>query len=193
MVLKRQRTYKKPFLVTLAVIILLCGTIGALEFTNTTHLFHKQATSTTGAATPTIGGGSTNNSKGETQPTQQSSNSGSADNSGDDKNISGGSNGSGLLLPTGNFVSAHRASLSTRMASICNTTPGASCKITFIKDGVTKSLAGKTVGSDGSAYWTDWSLSSIGVTTGTWHIRAVATLNGQTKSADDALVLEVVE
>lgn len=98
-----------------------------------------------------------------------------------------------LLKPTGAFVSNHHSRLSSgynTQQSVCTTTPGATCAITFMKDGVTKSLQAQQTDKGGSAYWS-WKLQDIGLTAGDWAVQATATLNGQTQSASDALKLEV--
>jgi hypothetical protein len=186
------RAYRKPLLVTLGVVILLMAVIMTLELTNTTRLFHKRANTSFNANTPTTGGGSAGSQKGESQSPQQSSDSNT------DKQQNGSDNSSAssavnLVAPTGNFVSAHHISVSTNISSVCNTTPGASCKITFTKAGTTRAVALKATDSNGSAYWNNWSPASVGITAGSWHVQAVATLNGQTKSTEDALLLEVAE
>lgn len=100
-----------------------------------------------------------------------------------------------LKAPSGQFVSNHRPSLSGKSApskeqSVCNTTPGATCTIQFTKDGFTKSLEAKTADSNGVAIW-DWDVNEAGFTTGSWQIKATATLNSQTLSSQDSLALEV--
>jgi hypothetical protein len=91
--------------------------------------------------------------------------------------------------PTGVFISNHRPSLSgenlsNQINSVCTTTSGASCTITLTKDGKTISLPKQQTDNGGSTYWT-WKLQDYGITEGTWKVKAVATLNGQTVSADD--------
>lgn len=76
------------------------------------------------------------------------------------------------------------------MQSICNSTAGAACQITFTKDGVTKSLDTAQTDNGGSVYWT-WKLQDLGLTPGAWHIQATATLNGKSARADDPLTLDV--
>lgn len=100
-----------------------------------------------------------------------------------------------LTAPTGTFVSNHRPSLSgspllRQEKSVCNTTPGATCYMLFMKDGVAKQLATQTADNTGSTYWL-WDVSQAGFTQGSWQITAVATLNGQTATANDSLPLEV--
>src|SRR5690606_17218727 len=133
------------------------------------------------------------------EPKKQS---GSSDDSSQSDSGSGGSSGpktmaasANLITPFGNFVSNHRPNLSgspapNTLSSVCNTTPGASCTISFTKDGTTKSLPAQTADANGATYW-NWKLQDIGLTTGTWKVQANASLNGQTKSASDALDLVV--
>ena len=114
---------------------------------------------------------------------------------------SGGASGSApsptatLTAPQGNFVSNHHPNLGGTPApnteqSVCNTTPGAICEIIFTKDGVTKSLQPQTADSGGAAYWS-WKIQDVGLTAGSWKVSAQATLGNQTKTADDAITLEV--
>lgn len=103
--------------------------------------------------------------------------------------------GDGPIAPAGStFVSDHNRQLSNSKLSseqsVCNTSPGASCVIEFSQNGVTKSLPAKTTDSYGTAYWS-WTLQEIGLTPGSWQITAKATLNGQTKTAQDATNLNV--
>ncbi len=100
-----------------------------------------------------------------------------------------------LVAPTGTFVSNHKPNLGGKPApstenSICNTVPGSSCVITFTKDGVSKSLVSKSADSTGSVSW-DWDLKDIGITVGTWSIKAIATLNGASLSSSDPTDLVV--
>ncbi len=99
-----------------------------------------------------------------------------------------------LTAPNGTFVSNHHPSLSGQNSNLeqstCNTLPGASCDIEFSKDGVTKSLGLKQADSSGAVYWT-WKLQDVGLTQGTWQTTARATLNGETKTAQDPLALTI--
>lgn len=97
--------------------------------------------------------------------------------------------------PFGNFVSNYSPNLSgspspNLIQSTCNTTPGASCVISFSMNGVTKSLSPETTDSNGAASWT-WHLQDLGLTVGYWNITATATLNGQSISTGDTLKLDV--
>ncbi len=99
-----------------------------------------------------------------------------------------------VISPYGSFVSNHRPNLSSlsKMQSVCSTTPGAKCSITFKKNGQTKSLAEQTVGSDGSTTW-DWDIVDAGLSVGTWEITATASSGGKTLSTKDTINLEVTE
>ena len=98
-----------------------------------------------------------------------------------------------IIAPSGTFVSNHspgQNGSSTSEQSVCNTTPGATCNIQFTKDGVTKKLEAQVADTNGVAYWT-WDVKDAGFSAGSWKVSAVAMLNGQTKTADDVIPLEV--
>jgi len=105
-------------------------------------------------------------------------------------------NGATLTAPYGTFVSNHRPSLSGANnipgseLSTCTTTPGATCYIKFTKGDQTRKLPSQNADGSGSTNW-HWDVSQAGLSEGTWDITAVATLNGQTKSTNDAFKLEV--
>lgn len=102
----------------------------------------------------------------------------------------------GPAKPYGTFVSNHHPSLSgsggvpSSIQSTCQGTPGAKCQIIFTKDGKTKSLPEKTIGSHGSVSW-DWDVEEAGFTAGSWQIKAVSSLNGKSAEAMDDLAFEV--
>ena len=136
--------------------------------------------------------GSTSDQKGMPPQNENANPSGSTN----DNNTNPDSNSSAeLLMPFGNFISNHHPNLSGSPApnvesSVCNTTSGASCAITFTMNGITKSLSPETTDKGGAAYWS-WTLQQVGLTEGTWKIQAVATLGDQTKTASDAMDLVV--
>lgn len=111
-------------------------------------------------------------------------------------NVPGGSNtgSSDLAAPSGTFVSNHSPSLSdtsrSQETSVCITTPGASCSIQFTYNGTTKTLDAKTADTNGAASW-DWTPGSLGLTQGSWTIKATATQGTTTKSSQDSLTLNV--
>lgn len=105
------------------------------------------------------------------------------------------SSGTNLTKPSGQFVSNHHPSLSGSKemyseSSVCNTTPGASCYITFTMGSLIKKLGAQLADTNGAVYW-DWDIKTAGLSQGTWTINAVASLNGQTLSAQDSQNLEV--
>lgn len=100
-----------------------------------------------------------------------------------------------LSTPTGDFVSDHHPNLSgspapNTLTSVCSSTPGASCYITFTQGSIVKSLPVQTLDAGGGTYW-NWKLQDVGLTAGDWKIQAIVSLNGQTKTADDAMDLTV--
>lgn len=171
-------------LVALAVLIT------ALELTNTTHIFHKQKVP---AVIPSV---STNSNAGNPASTKNYSlpvNSQSS--SSKSPSLAGSTTTENLVLinPYGDFVSNHHPGGDTPLdeVSVCNTTPGATCYIKFTSGQTTTQLPAQVAGSDGSARWS-WNVDKDAhLSSGEWQISAVAALNGQTKSTDDQIKLEV--
>jgi hypothetical protein len=100
-----------------------------------------------------------------------------------------------LLSPSGNFVSNHHPNLGGSPApsaeqSVCNSTPGATCRIVFTKGDITKTLAAQTTDNNGATYW-NWDVKDAGFTEGTWQITVTADINGQSKTATDSQDLVV--
>lgn len=182
-VLKNRKTYLLGLL--LAVIIV----VGLAKLFDVGP-FHKEAVVTTASAFNTKGEKQASGGKGGSAAAtgQDSQNSSAAS----DKAASSTAT---LFTPSGQFISNHHPNLSgspapNTIASVCNTTPGAGCKIIFTMGGNTKSLPSHDADANGTAYWS-WKLQDIGLTAGTWKVQAVASLNGQTKSASDAMDLVV--
>ena len=97
--------------------------------------------------------------------------------------------------PIGSFVSNHYPNLSgsprpNSIASTCTTTPGASCKIVFTMGRVVKELTGKSTDQNGNTEW-NWTLQSIGITEGTWKIKAIATNGNLSASSSDSIDMVV--
>ncbi len=185
--IRRRRLNKRA--VALICVVLVAGTITALELTNTTHFFHHKKESL-------VASSSSFATKGEKKSSGKSP---SNKQSGSNNNTASSPQSSSLTVyvPFGNFVSNHHPNLSSSPApnvisSVCNTTPGASCKIVFTKDGATRELPSKTTDDNGTAYWT-WKLQDIGLTVGSWKIQAIASLSGQTKDASDTMDLVVAQ
>lgn len=100
-----------------------------------------------------------------------------------------------LQKPYGTFVSNHHPSLDGSTApsteeSVCYAAPGATCYIEFTKGSLVKRLPAETADSSGSVSW-NWDIKQAGLSTGSWTIKAIASLNGKTMSAQDNLNLEV--
>lgn len=100
-----------------------------------------------------------------------------------------------LRAPSGDFVSNHEPNLDgdpapDTLESVCVTTPGASCTISFKQNGIIKTLPAQMTDAEGAAYW-NWKLQDYGLTTGEWIIVARATLGDQTKTSEDSLKLTV--
>jgi hypothetical protein len=178
---------RKKITAFLTIAVLVIGLI-LLEITGVTHLFHAKPMQTTaGPAT-----------KGELHLRNQDQVTGSdstKQSSAEEPNSS--QDTPNLLAPSGVFVSNHHPNLSgspapSQIQSVCTSTSGAVCAVVFTKGTISKSLPFQTTDSEGSTYWT-WRLQDAGLTVGTWHIKAVAKLNGQVKSTDDAMDLVVAE
>ena len=183
----RTSSQRRVALIVIASLLLLAVTVVGLEISNTAHLLHHLPTPVSASQ----------NTKGEPiiDAPKNSSNStgapGTATIPGDKTNRTGTS-GLSLLDPSGNFVSAHKnVPVSSVLSSVCNTTPGANCVITFTKGNMTKSLPKKVADQSGAAFWDSWSLSDIGLTSGTWAVAAIATLDNNSKTVSDALELTV--
>lgn len=186
---KRLDLRKRLVVGGIVLLLIAAITITGLQLAGVMHLFRTKSVS--------VASGSSFSSKGEpkaTTPTGQNSNStvGSSDSGGKPSGSS-----LALVTPFGDFVSNHHPNLSgspapNSLSSVCNSTPGASCQITFSKDGVSKSLPAQTADSNGSVFW-DWKLQDIGLTAGSWKIQAIASLNGRTKIASDTMDLVIAQ
>jgi cytoskeletal protein RodZ len=98
--------------------------------------------------------------------------------------------GAAPITPSGTFVSGHLANLDSNELSICNTSSGAICSITFTNSSGQKSLTAKQTDSNGAAYWS-WTPSSLGLSSGSWQVAASAIINGKSVSTQDPKTLEV--
>ena len=186
--------FKRPLFIVSVLVLAGAITVAALELTNTTHFLH--ATKTAQPLPMTAGQAS----KGEPATSNSTANGSSTPSSGSSNTTQPGDNKEGtattttLLDPLGNFVSAHKnVPLTAVLSSTCTTSAGAECKIVFTSNGTTKSLPAQTTDRAGATYWNSWTPNSIGLTPGTWTVQAVATLNGQSKTATDATALEIVQ
>lgn len=176
-------TGKKSLLIGLAGIIVV---IAVLELTNTTHIFHKQKV-------PPVIPAHTNNGHpiSNSQASSPTSNSTSNTNATSESPPPSVANHT-IVTPFGNFVSNHfpgQNGTSTSEASVCNTSPGATCYIKFTNTatGENTQLTPQTADAQGYTSWY-WDVSKDAhLSSGKWRITAVATLGNQTKSTDDAL------
>lgn len=183
-----RRISRHKLLTALGVLLMAAIIVFILEITNVTHIFHKainygsgsipaQTKSGTSKLIPSVttNQGASNTAKNSAaQPTSTSA---------------------GPISPSGTFVSNHHPDLSgspypSQEESTCNTTVGASCSIMFTNGSIVKKLEAQTVNSNGAAFWT-WDVKTAGFTQGTWHIQAVAVLNGNTTTSTDPVSLEV--
>jgi hypothetical protein len=58
--------------------------------------------------------------------------------------------------------------------------------MTFTNGELTRTLNEQTTNNDGNAFWT-WDVKTAGFTLGKWIVTITATLNGQSKTAQDSL------
>lgn len=189
----RLSNYKHPKLViTLLALAVLVIVTGILELTDTTYIFHKQKIETVVPVKDTSSSSSSQStpadttSQPSTQPSQTPSDKSSA-------STPTPNSSTPLIVPYGTFVSNHKPGQNGSTSdeqSVCNTTPGATCSIKFTQDNIVKSLPTQTTDSNGATYWL-WDIKQAGLTSGTWEITAVSNLNGQSKTAQDPLALEI--
>jgi len=197
LVINRDNRKKKFIILGGILLAVVISIVAALELTDTTHLFHTAkiiqaptaSQETKGEPAAPDADDKSSTSKNPAGPA--SSSEGKPADTQSTKEGNGASSSAPLVTPSGNFVSAHKVPSDAPIASVCNTTPGASCKITFTMNGTTKSLSTETADRGGSVYWNSWTPASIGLAAGSWKIEAIATSSGQTKTATDALPLEV--
>lgn len=197
MALKSKKTFRSKLnwkLLSVTAIFAIVILVAVLELTNTIYIFHdRKAISGTIPSTSNIS---------SIVPTKDS-NDGSKndDSSGDIKSASNdksdtATSGSTVALkdPQGTFVSNHTPSLSKtetlKEHSVCVTTAGANCYITFSMADIEKTLKSTVAGSDGAANW-DWDISEAGLTAGSWKITATASSGGKSVSTTDTLQLVV--
>jgi len=181
---KRSKNSKLPYLVGLVALLVVVG--GVYSY----HLSSKKKPALT-VDQYTKGQVNQPTSSSNSTSSKQSSNSSTSSTSGSKTTVTTAS----LAAPSGNFVSDHHPNLSgtpapNSMTSVCNTTPGASCQISFTSDGTTKSLATEVTDGGGTTYWY-WKLQDIGLTAGSWTITAKSSMSGSTKTSTDPMALVV--
>lgn len=176
----------------MAALLVLAAVVAALELTNTTHWFHAKPAGVAGNSY-TKGEGNPEPVKANSQTSAKPATTGTtSDNATQNNTKSDAPPVSGKLqAPQGTFANVYEADANDEMGSTCNTTPGATCQILFTKDGVTKSLSKENTDKGGAVFWS-WTPKKIGLTPGTWHITAKATLGAQVKTtSNDPLTLEI--
>jgi hypothetical protein len=180
-----RNTFKYAGLVIACLVIL----VAILEVTNTTYLFHKKDQSST---TVLSGAGSLDKGTNNTIPAPQPNTSSKSVSTGTASSSSNQSVVSSVppKEPYGDFVSSHTIENDGNEASVCITTPGISCSITFTQNSVTKTLPKKVTDNNGAAYW-NWKPSDIGLSAGSWTITAIAYSGNLTASSKDARELVV--
>lgn len=190
---RKIRFTKKWQLVTFLLVVA-AGIIIILEITDQTYIFHEPyktpevITSTEEPASSEPEEKNNISSLGTT-PSPESPKQG-------DATTSTPASGAAPSTPYGDFVSNHHPNLDgnpapSSMQSVCNTSPGAKCSIEFTnQDGIIKGLAAQTTDNNGSTIW-NWDIKQSGFTVGSWKIKVIATLNGKTTIAYDALNLDV--
>lgn len=178
---------KRLYVALLIVLILVIGGIGLWQ-----HHRHATTASKTPAPQPVT-------AKDGSKPTNQKSSS-TATNTSDSQSRESSATAAASqpatppTHPSGSFVSNHKPGQNgspQEEGSVCNTSPGVTCTISFTKDGVTKSLPVKTTDSAGAAYWNSWTPASIGLTAGNWTVTATAGSGQQAVSTQDPVVLEI--
>lgn len=178
---------KKSLLIGIAGLIVI---VAILELTNTTHLLHKQSVPPVIPAHSNTGQPISSSST--SSPASSVSNSGPSQN-----NVSPAETANHTLIaPFGNFVSNHfpgQNGTSTSEASICNTSPGATCYIKFtnIATGENTQLTAQTTDAQGYTSWYWDTSKDAHLYSGQWQVTAVAALGSQVKSAEDPLKLTI--
>lgn len=201
----RSKALQLKYVAVIALFLLLVGaTLTILEVTNVTHFFHnkplaKHTLIPTVQPTKNSSGSTTNGSSNSTSNTPSSTPSSSTvttkgSGSAPTPQPSGPPTTAALAAPYGTFLSNHNPDLSgspypNQEVSVCSTTPGASCTIIFTMDGTTRTLPSQTVDSSGSTSWSWKVTADAGFAVGTWQATVEASLNGETKTAHDTLVV----
>jgi hypothetical protein len=187
----RKSSHSKRFVRRRVALFALVGVVllvAVLEFTNQTHFFHKRSIAVI-PSTPDGKSSTAQTTTSASSPSQPPGSTGSQKRGGVVTTTT-------LAEPFGTFVSNHtpgKDGAPTHEESVCNTTPGASCYVQFAKGDAIRKLDAQVVDSTGAAYWS-WDVNDakgVGLTTGSWKVSAVATLDGQTKTSNDVIPLEI--
>ena len=197
MPLRKKRWLAKRSLKTTAPVVLVVGILlfTALELTNAIDFINKsEPADSSSANAENIP--NTNDSTESSTPVPSGSNENGAGSSneseGAPKSAAQPSSGQPPKSPDqSTYVSNHEPnSKADMLQSVCVTSPGAVCTISFSRNGLIRSLPSTTADSYGSVYWT-WSPQERGLSSGSWVISAKASLNGKTTSSQDVINLQV--
>jgi cytoskeletal protein RodZ len=172
----------------LAILIVLVGLVVAGVLAYSHYRSHKPNSSnrsqSAGTTTEPFKSGSPTQSSGSTTTNNSSGSSSSTTSTGSSTSTPTTVN---VITPWGNFVSNLNPSNNSpenQEESVCNSSPGVTCTITFTQGSKTITLLQpKTTNADGAAYWGPWTASQVGLTSGDWQINATASSGNQSKSA----------
>jgi hypothetical protein len=186
--MNHKKARSKTLLIVFACLVIIFGVGIGLEATGTIHLLNQKGTVISNSSVTH----NKNDSRGPVAPPKGTLAPTSPTNTGSNTS----SPVTTLLAPSGAFVSFHDPSISgsstpNQLQSSCISTPGASCTIEFTNNtGVTESLPSQVIDGTGHTTWS-WKVQDLGLTVGSWKITAIATLNGQSKSTNDTIGLNV--
>lgn len=182
--------HRKLILIVLGIVgIIVAGAIGYLIYSH----YNKTPKIITVNNVKHQSQASNNSSRGKITPTSGFS---STSKNGSTKNSSTGSSTTTISGPLGPFVSNHNVNLSNQAElteeSVCNTVAGASCYISFTNkdNGVAYDLPTQTANSSGAVYW-NWNIQTANLSSGTWQIEAITSLDGQTRTTTDSQNLTI--
>lgn len=196
---RSKNTGKKKVLIGSAIVLAICLFLFGLAVAHVINLpwQHNNTDNISGVDSS----GASNSNKSNDKPSKDLTNNTSGSNNNNDKVATGGNNTGEPSLsnvpikkPYGTFVSNHTPGQNgapNTINSVCDTTAGITCTITFTKAGVTKSLGTKRTNRDGTVHWDNWTPESIGLTSGSWTIEAIAKSGSKQASAQDNILLEI--
>lgn len=182
----------KSLAVPVAAVVIIAAVLAGLEATDTTHLFHSPST-------PPVIPSTTPANQSANQPDKPANSDSSGQNTAPAprktpaKNSASDTEGLPLYMPYGAFISNHRPGQDgspTSETSVCNTTPGATCYISFSNGTITTKLPAQKTNSSGVTYWY-WDVNKAHLGAGSWQVTAVASLGGQTKKTKDPQPLTI--
>ncbi len=190
---------KSKLFVFATILLILASLFVALELTDTTHLFRNR-TAKSGQIPVINYAQSPAKPPTDTAKISASTGAGTVSHSdmGSRSQPSSPTSAEPPKPPFGSFVSNHYPSLHgspapSKERSVCNTSPGAICTITFTNNGgIIKVLPEQTADSNGVAAWA-WDVNQAGFTEGVWRVSVMASLNGKTVTTNDSIDLKVIQ